>query len=656
VNRTRLALLVTLGLALTSSEAWGLSLASAGIPRVQETAAADSSGAEVRRLRALKGVEQLVVRGRSDDAAALLEQYLRTNGYDRVVVRRLVRLYRDTRQFAKLEKLLTQEISHTQEEDVGSLRLLAQARFELGQDKKAMATLQRILDAHKGEISYSRMVAMVLGSYRHDEEALEVLLEARKKDGHPYALAQPLGAVYLRLRRPLDAVREYLNVILDTPQNVDLMRAQILDIRDANPESAAAMLELTKKVYAQHPSIPQVGLVLAELEQLGGDNEGAWQVLEPLLNEPRLMSNLLQLAMAGLAESRLPGSDSLANLRHLMLSRKILDGLLQSDRLPQGLQPRAYDALTRTWLALLASSKLDELPAKDQAEFLTGAKKSLLDMSERFPNDAHTTKSLLRLAKAYVEWLHKPKEAIALFRRIELNPNANVDDVEMARVGLGQAYMAAGDTSSARSLFETMGKDMNFVEGQGRAHYHLGELDFMGGDFERAKDRLSAVAFESPTASYTNDALDLALLLAEEKMGKDDEQGLRRYGRALYWRTVGRSDSLVTELTALTKDSSPVLRTRARLDLAQFWSKSGKTAKALGEIESLLSEDSGSRLAPRALELKGDLLAASGKTAAARAAYEQLLESYDDYIFLDEVRGKLRALDSSDKSGKGDLP
>lgn len=627
-----------------------------GGPPILRQAPPDSSGVSVRRLRALKNAKLLEARGRTQEAISELESFLADNGEDRTVIRELVGLYQDARRFDDLEELLERELARSGGTDVGTLRLLAQAQLEMGKDDEALANLQKILKAHPGELSYARMVATVLGRYKHDEEALQVLLQARKQSKDPNVLAQPLGATYLRLGKPVQAVEEYLRVILDTPMNVELMRAQILDIRDSHPQAAAAIRASCEKLYQEHPAIPELGLVLGELRQLDGERQAAWEVIEPLLDMDQLKGELLQMALAGLAESRLPNSDSSSNLKRLRLSQRILTGLLAEERLPKSLQPRAFDALTRTWIALLANSSFDELSKADQKEVLNGAKTTLLTMMERFPNDKHTTDSLLRLARAYVEYLHQPEDAIALYRRIQMNPNVNVDDMETARVGLGQAYMAAGDTTQARSLFETMGRDMNFIDGQGRAHFHLGQLDFMGGEFERAKNRLRAVAFEAPTASYTNDALDLALLLAEESMGDDDQAGLRRYGRALYFKMVGQNDSLLTQLKILSEKKSPVLRARARLDLAQYWSDAKENARALAQVDSLLSEEPESRLAPRALELQGDLLERQGKSTQARAAYARLLQDFDDYIFIETVRDKIRAIDAAKTKEKGNLP
>ncbi|HKI83994.1 MAG TPA: tetratricopeptide repeat protein, partial [Candidatus Krumholzibacteria bacterium] len=207
-------------------------------PPILREAPPDSSGASVRRLRALQNAKLLAARGRSEEAISELENYLKANGEDRIIVRELVSLYQDARRFNDLEKLLKLQIERSEGVDVGALRLLAQAQLELGKDDEAIANLQKILKAHPDELSYARMVATVLGRYKHDEDALAVLLQARKQSGDSNALAQQLGATYLRMNKPVEAATEYLRVVLDTPMNVELMRAQILDIRDAHPKAA----------------------------------------------------------------------------------------------------------------------------------------------------------------------------------------------------------------------------------------------------------------------------------------------------------------------------------------------------------------------------------------------------------------------------------
>ncbi len=624
-------------------------------PAAPETPSAPvADGGSKTAEQVLQQAEQWVILGQDARAGALLEAWIAEGGDDSRVVWRLARLYRDMGRFEELDALITRQLQNASGSDTVALRrLLAEARFERGRRDEAMAQLQAIVDSHPDEESYARMVASILR--RHDENAaaIEVLLQARSRSGDPGVFAQQLGVLYAEEGRVVEAAGEFTRVIVDHPMNLALMRSRILDLLADRPEQAEAVVKVVEEAAAGHPDVPQLRLLLAELDQMEGNEEEARASIDRLMADASMSSDLLQTARSCVAESRLPDLSAEMTRRKLYLSQTILTGLLRNGRLGRSLQAKAYETLVQSWLALLESEGFDALPRSEKEEALNGFRRTILDMARRFPHDQGVTASLLRLSGAYIDELHRPDDAIALLRRIQVDPNASKVQLHAARMELGRAWMAAGDTTRARSLFEKMGQDMDFVEGQGRAHYHLGQLDLMGGHFQRAKERLSAVAFESPSADYTNDALQLALVLAEELMGKNDQEGLRHFGRALYFRITAADDSLRAELEAMSRSESTVLRSRALLELARDDLGKGNEKAAIASIDRLLSEDPESRQVPIALELKGDLLLRTGRPGQARRIWEGLLEDHEDYVFAERVRDKIRALTSSAKaSGK----
>ena len=137
--------------------------------------------------------------------------------------------------------------------------------------------------------------------------------------------------------------------------------------------------------------------------------------------------------------------------------------------------------------------------------------------------------------------------------------------------------VVAGDTLRAREAFSRIGSDQSDPAAQSRAQYHLGLLDFMGGEFEEAEDRLKAVALKSPRASFTNDALDLAILIAEENFGgAPDEDGLRMYGVMLYQRATHQRDEMQATLGEIAERELSPVRDRARLNLAEWHEAQGE--------------------------------------------------------------------------------
>jgi tetratricopeptide (TPR) repeat protein len=335
----------------------------------------------------------------------------------------------------------------------------------------------------------------------------------------------------------------------------------------------------------------------------------------------------------------------------LQLSARVLKGLLLSGSLPKTLEPRVYDSLNRTLLAMLENAHFAAMPQSQKLPVLEEARGLVLEMGERFPNSRVTSEAMLRLAGVYIDALRRPKEAATLYDSLYRSPSASREQVQLARIGLGRAYVAAGDTAQARTLFTQMAHDGEFREGQGRAHYQLGLLDFMGGSYRTAQERLSSVAIDAPSADYTNDALDLALILAEQILGKADEAGLSHYGNALYHRATFDDAAMLRELEAVAANASGALAERSLLDLARHHRERGQIDMALASLGRLSS--TAARYAAPGLELRADLLNDMGKPDEARALYERILVEYEGYVMMDAVREKIRALPAA---RPGDLP
>lgn len=605
-------------------------------------------------------VELLVRSGRLEEAIEMLEARRAGAGLDQNLERRLARLYRDAERWNDLDALITSSLSDDDDEselDIGQLRLLAEARYELGREREARAVLDGILARNPQDPALARLVASVLSQRGRPQEAIDVLQKARQRLGMPLEFAQLLGSLHSEAGDVVAATREYCLVIVSSPLNVSLMRGQVLELAETHPESMNAMLEIAEEVVSEYPGIAQLKIIVAELQLRRGDDQLAWRTLAPLLNEPQLEQEMLRLALAGLADSRLPGADPESTLRRLRLSARLSRGLLANEMLPTALETRVTDTMVRSLLAMLENEAFAGLPEAERLEVLDDTRSGILDMQDRFAGNELTGAAMLRLAGAYVDGLHRPQAAIELYERLALSPNSTREHAKLARLGLGRSYVAAGDTARAREVFYQAGQDMEYVPGQGRAQFHLGMIDFMGGAFTTAADRFEAVAMEQPLADYTNDALDLALVLAEFEMGGDeDDTPLRAYGRALYLRAVHEPVQLTSTLESIAEGVASPVRDRARLDLARLARERGQLERAAGWARRVGAESEISRYAGTALDLEGELLEELGRTEEALAVYERLLLDHERYVMVDRIRDRVRELRQNVTPDEGELP
>ena len=603
-------------------------------------------------------VEALSRSGRGSEAIKLLEDRRVQGNFTESLAGRLVRLYREAARWEDVEALLVEMVPDESQMDFGDLRQLADARYRLGRLDDAERTLERAVELDPHDASRIAVVSNIYAQWGQPDRAIEVLLEARERLDAPLEFAQSLSRHYARRGDSVEAMREACRVVAAGPLNLAIMRGQVVQIVEDYPADGEAMLGAARSVQTNHPEVPQLKILVAEIALALADEDVAWQELRPLIAEPALGQDLLRIAIAGLADSRLPDADTDNSLRRLRLSVRITRGLLGNETLPRSLEPRAHDTLVRSLLGVLDNEAFARLDDAERASWLEESRLAVLEMNQRYPGNRLAASATLRLAEVYTDALGDPEKAIQLFDAVAQDPSASSENILVARVGLARAYVVAGDTLRAREEFLRIGADRSSPAGQSRAHYHLGLLDFMGGEFDEAQDRFKAVAQRSPRADYTNDALDLAILIAEEQLGGvPDEEGLRQYGVMLYMRATHQRDAMATALIEIAEREASPVRDRSRINLAQMYRSRGEPEAALFWLDRLLEDSPGSRTVAEALDLRGELLLDLGRPGPAGEAWERILLEHENYIMIDRVRDRLASL-QRDEEGlrEGEVP
>jgi tetratricopeptide (TPR) repeat protein len=602
-------------------------------------------------------IEALSRSGRTGEAIEVLEERRERGTLSLSLSRRLLRLYRDVGQWSDIEELLLELTPDEAEMDFGDLRQLAEARYRLERPDEARETLQRAIALDPEDASRLAVVANIYAQWGEVDRAIEVLLDGRERIGVPTEFAQSLSRHYARRGDRVDALREACLVVASGPLNLAIMRGQIVQLIQEDPSPGTDYLDAALSVRDAYPAVPQLGILVAEVALAVGEDDRAWQELRPLVAEPALSQDLLRIAIAGLADSRLPEADPEASLRRLGLSVRICRALLGNETLPRSLEPRAHDTLVRSMIAVLDNEAFAGLTADERGRWLEDSRLAVLEMNERYPGNRMAEAATLRLAEVYTDGLGDAEKAIQLFDAVAQDPSASAEHISLARLGLGRAYVVAGDTLRAREVFTRIGSDTGNPSAQSRAQYHLGLLDFMGGEFAESEDRLKAVALKSPRASFTNDALDLAILIAEENFGgAPDEEGLQMYGAMLYQRATHEREAMRATLVEIAeRDLSPV-RDRSRLNLAEWHQSQGEPEVALYWIDRLVAEAPLSRDVPRALDLRAGLLLELGREEQARETLERILLEYEDYVMVDRVRDRLAGLRDPDEPVEGEVP
>jgi TolA-binding protein len=237
--------------------------------------------------------------------------------------------------------------------------------------------------------------------------------------------------------------------------------------------------------------------------------------------------------------------------------------------------------------------------------------------------------------------------ALVTFRAVAAMADKNPRKIDAA-FRVGDCLAARGDLDGAREEYARLMQG-NLPAGiNEKAAYKLAEVTFWEGKFEQAKESFDQLVVDFPQGFFVNDALMQSMFLEEGLAA--DQKALEAYVSAL--RLAQRREyQRALEVFGQARDSfsTSALGDDMFLQIALLHEKLGRHQEALADLEQMLSEFPQSRLCPHALQRMGEIYEL-GDLPRARAAYQQVLSDYPRYLFLNEVRRKLRQLEAKEAS------
>jgi tetratricopeptide (TPR) repeat protein len=609
------------------------------VPQVQ-------TGMDAYYERQLAQIDQLIRLGYFSRAFALLEEQERAGAPEDKLRSRRIRIALGVGDHERAVELCRQALAE-QPRDAGVLRQLATALAELGRTEEAREALRRylrLMDEPKGSFATAVDILRMAGDH---EGAVALVDSARVELGVPSFLASARAVSLLRLDRPEEAAREAAVDLGASPFNLQLLRKDLLgDEAPPLPEAFGdALLQ-----QADEPAAPvEVALLAANIELTRGRADRALGLVVPRLGDAAAARAALHNAGSLVRELPLVAGEAerAAMTRYLL---GVLPDVARVPGLPERLRQRALDELAQTCVFALDQGLLADDPVQAAARFA-----GVLELVRRgHPESEHLYTAQIQLARFTRDQLREPAAAAQRLETLLLDLDLPLEGVALARLALGECYLAARDTVRARQVLTALGRDRDFRAPAGHAHFLLAKLDLAEGHFATARDRFAAVALDNPVAPYANDALELGLVVAEELQNPTGGPDmLQRYARAVWYEITAEPDSQrvalqrYLERAALQVDlaeKQPLLE-RARFELAELERRAGRTGAALAQLDRIVADQPDGRLAPRALALRGAIYAEDRADAvAARREYERLLVQYPDYLFATEIRQRLREL------------
>ncbi|MCB1182499.1 tetratricopeptide repeat protein [bacterium] len=596
--------------------------------------------------RRLIELDRLLTLGNLGRAAGLIDELAQHSGLERELLSRRIRLAQLQGDHA-LAVALGREAVAAAPDDPALWRGLGASLLAAGEPDSARVALDRFMVLNRNTRSAAIVGMDLMLENGYPGLAVGLIDSMRGVLSEPRFLGRQRALGLLALGRQKEAAAEVSDELRANPYNYALVRTELLEGPYRPADHGAFRAELMAK--AGDPAARGgEALLVANLDLVAGRVDEALALVTPLTAQPALTMVLLQNCLTLSRELKLL-TDPVQVQATVDFLLPVLENLARQPGSDLVIRRRAADYLAEVCGTALELDGLGDDPAAGAERF----SRTLAIVREVNPGSEHLYSSRIRLADYTRDRLRDPAGAARQLEGMLLDLDLPTEGLALVRLTLGECYLAAGDTARGRTVLTRLGRDPEFREAGGHAHYHLARLDLAEGHFATARDRFAVIALDSPGAAYANDALELGLIIAEEMenpSGGPEILGL--YAPAVYADLTAHPDARVTALERFLGEAErrldltapQHLYERAAFELADAYAAHGRDDEALALLQRLALEHPDGRYAARALQRRGELLQEAGRAAAARTVWEQLLAQYPDYLFIDDVREELRAL------------
>lgn len=562
-----------------------------------------------------KVFEQL---GELEQAASFYERALLKEPGNGVALATLPLLYLQLQQFDRAISLLFDQVNRTPNA-VPLRRQLADALFQAKRLDEARGQCALLIALHRKDEGTIRTVASLYANYGQATDAARTYLDGREAMGKPDAFAESLAELYTRMSDLTSAVGEYARWLNAQP-------AQFTTIDD----------NIDALVVVQTPEALEQALLKA------GTAYPTNRSLCKLIGNFYLRRNKPAEALTQYRNAdKLDGSTGVYLLEFAAWAAREEDSAeaiqaykeVRSVSFPTRIRAQAAVGLAKVYQAVGESDEAVSIYQEIQAQF---------------PRTPQQEEALFRLGEIQLTNSHDPQAALSSFRfLLSMAPQTPFRMETLFRIA--DCQVARG---SIRDAVDQYGQILDFGSGlqeetsQARAKFHLAEMDLFRNLTEEAAKQFNAVATAYPGSTYANDALQWALLLADENQAGEDV--INAYVQAILLRRQFKPQESLDACKVLFNGApeSPIADLVV-LAIGGLLDELSKPYEAIAAYNDLVNNYPDSKYRVDAQCHIAEVYELRMKdTQKAITAYETVLVNYPDYFMNDSIRRRIGQLTS----------
>lgn len=590
---------------------------------------AQSPDSTQRRL--LNRAASLLDSGQPDSAIRLLESLHDEAPASETIFERLKDAYEETKQYERAIALVDDRIDRQP-----SPALIAEKGrllYQSGQRDRASATWDEALTLRPGEISSYRVVYRTLMDLRLFSQAIDVLTKGRSALDRPDLFRSDLASLYSLDGQHAQAMREYVALLSEAPDRADYVRERLQPFVDRG-EGIAAGITVLQSAVDEASANAAYRRLLGWLHMKNDDYPAALETYQALDQQQERWGR----ALFSFAQR---ATDAKQYDAATQAYETLLDRYPESPVAPQA--RRGLGDMYRRWAEQSPGGPPPTDTTSARARRYDAARTAYQTFLTEHPAHQAAPEVRTALGTLQLDIYHNLTAAASSFRTVQERASDSPAARE-AEFHLGRIALLRDAFDPARRRLARLAEASPEGHWGQQAQLELARLAYYQGAFDDARSRTAPLT-ANPGADVANDAIDLKVLIQQNRGPDSLDSALRLYADAQFAERKRAYDTAAARLDSLLQTHSRhSLADDGRFRTAQIHLAQGDTTTALQVFDQLPQQHPQSPYADRSLFRQAQLQEAQGNLGAATDTYNRLLTDYPQSLRADDARSRLRTL------------
>lgn len=505
---------------------------------------------------------------------------------------------------------------------------LGNVYYKKGEQEQALQIWKLLLQRYPTNRSVYPYVASAMLANRLYDEAIEVYKQARENFRNEDLFVFELANIYVLRLNYKAATLEYLRYLEKNPQQFNYIEGRIASYTK-EPEQARVVAEIlkanlssTKHEYLLRKQLADLYLRIEDY----GNSLTEFKLLENIPNPLNNQNKAVGQEIYFFAEKAL-------NAGEYDYAQQAFDLILTKYRN----SPYRIRALLGVALAKQKQGRSAEAIESFRA---------LIKAASRNP---WAGEAQFQIAEIYFDDFFDLDRALASYYAL-LKKFPNGRNSVDAYFRIGDCFTAKGDLQTAITWYKKpLARNDVKNDIKDRSVYKIAYVDFLNGQFDEALEKLNKITTnlsnkQEAEQKYVNDALELSLLIESNK--KASPEALSEYSRAQKLKFQRKTAEAIKTLQSVVANYPQAeILDETLLELGELEKIRGNFQAAIDYLQTLLENQSASVYNALAQKRIGEIYEEHlGDFQNAARAYELVLINYPHSLYLEEVRHRIRAL------------